>query len=241
MGRILYFSSMKSILPRILLVLSLCLIFKPTTAQEERSDNLPVDRPRFFNLIFNRTFQISPSNEESAGAPINSFTSGNYFLGASFKTNFNHGSFGFRFQPGLAWQLLSYEQLDAKTFPSTTTDLDLERHRMMYLEVPVGIFVNITKDEDGDPLVHIEGGAYAGYLLNSAYKVKFQNSLGQEVKTVTKDIPDLQDVRYGLYGRVGYKWLSLYYSYRLSDLFKENTTNPIPGMPRMEFGFSFIL
>ena len=129
MGRILYFSSMKSILPRILLVLSLCLIFKPTTAQEERSDNLPVDRPRFFNLIFNRTFQISPSNEESAGAPINSFTSGNYFLGASFKTNFNHGSFGFRFQPGLAWQLLSYEQLDAKTFPSTTTDLDLERHR----------------------------------------------------------------------------------------------------------------
>ena len=147
MERILYFSSMKSIFPRIILVLGLCMILVPLAAQEERSDNLPVDRPRFFNLIFNRTFQISPSNEEEASAPINSFTSGNYFLAASFKTNFNHGSFGFRFQPGLAWQLLSYEQLDSKTYPSTTTDLDLERHRMMYLEVPVGIFVNITKDD----------------------------------------------------------------------------------------------
>lgn len=232
-----------------LLVFMLGQIMPFTWAQEERSDNLPVDRPRFFNLIFNRTFQISPTGEESPEAPINSFTSGNYFLGASFKTNFNHGSFGFRFQPGIAWQQLTYEQLDAKTFPTAPVDsisLDLERHRMTYLEIPIGIFVNITKDEDGDPLFYVEGGAYAGYLLNSAYKTKYQNKLGQEVKNVVREVPDLEDLRYGLYGRVGYKWLSLYYSYRLSDLFKEfpsrgNTANPIPGIPRMEFGISFIL
>ncbi|MEM9936684.1 MAG: outer membrane beta-barrel protein [Bacteroidota bacterium] len=240
---------MKSIFSRMLLIFMLGQIMPFTWAQEERSDNLPVDRPRFFNLIFNRTFQISPTSEESPEAPINSLTSGNYFLGASFKTNFNHGSFGFRFQPGIAWQQLTYEQLDAKTFPTAPVDsisLDLERHRMTYLEIPIGIFVNITKDEDGDPLFHIEGGAYAGYLLNSAYKTKYQNKLGQEVKNVVREVPDLEDLRYGLYGRVGYKWLSLYYSYRLSDLFKEfpsrgSTANPIPGIPRMEFGILFIL
>lgn len=220
-------------------------------AQEERSDNLPVDRPRIFRLVFTRGFMIASQGAETPGVPLISAGSGSYFLGASFQTNFLHGRWGFRAQPGFNWLILTYEQTNSKVFPPSPLDsisLDIERHRITYLEMPLGVFVNFTKDEDGDGRFFLEGGGYLGYRIGGAYKFKYDDEQNNTVKQVTRGLDYFKDFRYGLYSRIGYKWFSLYFSYRFSDVFSDSVLGlygpldefPFPEIPRVELGLTLL-
>ena len=169
---------------------------------------------------------------------------------------------GLRAAPGLAWTHFAYQQSIDKTFPSIRDsvgfDYTQEKHRLLFLEMPLGVYFNITRDEDGDPLFFAEAGGYLGYLASATYKIKYRNSAGQRVLERTKDLEQITDpeieferLRYGVYARVGYKWFSLYYSMRLTDVFDEFTNPSLrprnidgyknPTMPPMEIGLSLFL
>ena len=215
-------------------------------AQEE-SMNLPVDRQDNVRLVFTRAFSLTAG--ESDNAPVNSGSSGSYFMGLAFKVNLANNDVGLQFTPGINWLKLIYRQEDAKTFPSDTTGYNIEKHRIPYAELPIGIYVNLSKDEDGDPRVFLEGGGYLGYKIGGIYKIKFDNTEGQAVKVRTGGVKDLEDWRYGFYGRLGYKRWALYGSYRLSRIFTESSSGANglevgadnPTFPKVEIGISVIL
>ena len=216
-----------------------------TCQEQEEIDNLPVDRPQNFQLLFNRGLVIGSVGGEDQ-VPINGSFSGSMFLGLSFKAHFPNNKVGARIAPGINWYKLNYQQEDQKIFP-TDSIYDSEKHVLTYLEVPIGIFVNITKDEDGDPRLYTELGGFLGYKLSGAYKRRFDDK-GRNSRLIRREVPGLEDWRFGIYGRLGFKRWALYYSYLLSDVFSSYEVEEgapldveLSFPPPLEIGISFIL
>lgn len=230
---------------------------KETPKEEKVPEPLPVDRASNFSLIFQRGFMLV--TEKTDTVTLNGGLSGSFTLATSFKVNLYKNVLGLRLQPGITWVKADYAQASANTFPSSPDSYEdnwivsSEKHRFTFLEFPIGLYANLTKDEDGDAKVFIEGGGYFGYKLGAMYKLKYDEVTGNQTQTVTSkrtNVPDLEDFRYGIYGRFGYKWISVYYSYRLSDVFQPFRTDPETGLPTsfaypryspMELGVSVFL
>lgn len=250
-----------------LFVLLLLTITLPQVSAQEsdstdiKSTNLPVDPPKRFSLVFNRGFTLPGPAQDTV--PLSSTGSGTYFIGAGFRFPFGERNVaGLRATPGLAWTGFAYQRTVDQTFPSIPDSNQFaytqEKHRLFFLEMPIGIYMNFTRDEDGDPLLFGEIGGFVGYLGSAQYRIKYRNGAGQRVEQDTKDLeqisdpePEFERLRYGAYARIGYKWITLYYSIRLTDVFDEFTNpslrpKPVdgfknPGMPPMEIGISLFL
>ncbi len=226
-----------------------------------RSKNLPTDPPSRFSLVFNRTIPLAGPSRDSV--PLSNTASGTYFIGGGFKFPFGRRNvIGLRVAPGLAWTHYTYQQSVDKEFPtiadSVGVDYTQEKHRLFFLELPVGLYFNVTRDEDGDPVFFGEVGGFVGYLASAQYKIRYRNNAGLRVQERTRDLEQISEpeseferLRYGAYARIGYKWFSLYYSIRLTEVFDE-FTNPDrrpknvegyknPLMPAMEIGLSLFL
>ncbi|RMG29650.1 MAG: PorT family protein [Bacteroidetes bacterium] len=245
--------------PHIILIvlINFSLLWAHAQQQEQQeqppSDNLPVDRPDNFDLSFSRSFLLITDEQE--GVPLNAGSSGTIAIGAGAKLNLARGTFGFRIHPTISWLRYSYDQTRDKRFPSlppadTAQTLDVEKHRFTYIDVPVGFFINFTKDEDGDSQFFMEGGGFLGYRTGSAYKTRFKDELqDQDIRVRVKGVKDLEDWRYGLYARLGYKWVALHFTYRLSEVFKPNPVRADGSpsgfdklnMPPMELGILIFL
>ncbi len=224
------------------------------TTVETDSINLPSDPPRTFGLVFNRGFmyQTNTFKAEQDTVPVAGTSSGTYFIGAGFMIPFGSNTLGLRLTPGYAWTVYDYAQSSSKTFPTTLNEsepLVSEKHRLGLIELPVGLYWNITKDEDNDPLVFAEVGAYAGYLLSAQYLTERETGVRTRVlkDSGLEQEGDFQRVRYGAYARLGYKWAALYASYRLSDVFdtfSDASVHPAgyvnPRIAPLEIGLSLM-
>ena len=228
---------------------------------ETKADNLPTDPPKRFSLVFNRGFSLPGPAQDTV--PISSTGSGTYFLGGGFRFPLGIKNIvGIRATPGLAWTSYSYQRTVDQTFPSIQDSLPFgytqEKHRMFFLEMPLGVYINFTRDEDGDPLFFGEFGGFVGYLSSAEYRIRYRNGSGQRIEERTRDLEQISDpeieferLRYGAYARLGYKWITLYYSIRLTDVFDEFTNPSLrpkdvegfknPTLPPMEIGISLFL
>ncbi len=198
---------------------------------------------KIFNLIVNQGFVVNGTGIDSM--PMRGSASGSFFIGGGFIINLYKQKLGLRLTPGYAWYRATYESTGAKTFPSASDSFQLERHRMGFFEVPVGLFYNFKTEEDGDPEIFAEIGGYAGYRTGSVYKTRGTNAEGQEVTTTVKNVGDLERFRYGLFARAGYKWFALHAAYRLSNVWLTTPTQRegyvYPKMPALEVGLSLFL
>ncbi|MEM7654767.1 MAG: outer membrane beta-barrel protein [Bacteroidota bacterium] len=215
------------------------------------------DRPKNFSLVFNRGLMIAGPSPDSV--PLNGTSSGTYFIGGGIRVSLWKDIVRLRITPGLAWTHLAYDQTNLKSFPtiqdSTPYDYAVEKHVLTYAELPVGVFVNLSKDEDGDTRYFVEAGGYFGYLISANYRTAYTDENGLRVKEKVRDLEQLDSewnpFRYGVYARFGYRWASLYASWRLSDVMDEFTNAPFvprggegyrnPNIPPMELGLTIFL
>jgi len=226
-----------------------------STATEGSS--LSTDPPQTFSLVFNRGFMLTGGQPDSV--PLNGTGSGTYFVGAGLKFPLAQNKLGLRVAPGVSFSHITYEQTNLKAFPSVPDSLafplTMERHSSTWAELPVGFYMNFTRDEDDDPLFFAELGGYVGYMLAGNYKIRYNNAENLRVREKLQDLHKIESewvrLRYGLYARVGYKWAALFISYRLSEVFDE-FTNPTyrpkavegfrnPPIAPMEIGISVFL
>ena len=234
----------------LLIFLMLCFLgLYGLQAQETKKDSIPalqLEEPNRFDFILQRSILLGKA--DTMATLKNS--SGSWFIGLGFKLPIAQNRLGVRVQPGINWLKFNHALNDTtKSFPDSRTDYTLQRHRLAYLEVPVGIYYNISLDEERNPKAFVEAGGFAGYGFSFVLKTKETTVRDQGLKTKTSNLPDLEALRYGVYARAGYRWFALHFSYRLTNVFEPFVTNidgtvtttPYPIFPSAQFGVTVFL
>ena len=83
--------------------------------------------------------------------------------------------------------------------------------------------------------LYLSGGFFAGFRLNSHTKIKYRVDRKEKLK-----VPghySLQDIKYGIMARAGYRWVNIFATYDLTPFFKENKG---PVLYPFSFGVTFI-
>jgi hypothetical protein len=84
--------------------------------------------------------------------------------------------------------------------------------------------------------LYISGGAFGGIRLGSHTKIKYRLN-GKKEKLKTPGHYSLQDFKYGLMVRAGYRWINVFATYELTPFFKENKG---PELTPVTFGVTLI-
>lgn len=83
--------------------------------------------------------------------------------------------------------------------------------------------------------LYFSGGMYAGYRIGSYTKFKYRTDHAETLK-ITGNYT-LNDFRYGIMTRIGYRWFNVYVMYELSSLYEENLG---PEMHPLTFGITLV-
>jgi hypothetical protein len=84
--------------------------------------------------------------------------------------------------------------------------------------------------------VYFSGGLYGGLRLSSHTKIKYRSDRKKE-KLKTPGHYYLQDFKYGLMIRAGYRWINVFATYELVPFFRENSG---PELTPVTFGITLI-
>lgn len=122
---------------------------------------------------------------------------------------------------------LSNDIFNRTVFTEIPDSLKMKKNKLSvtYLDIPLEIFFSPKKGKS----INISAGMKAGYLINShtKYKGKNPDGSGNNLKTKTANIKNIEPFRYGITGRIGYGNISISCYYSLSSLFKENKTTDV--------------
>jgi hypothetical protein len=215
-----------------------------------KTDTLETEEVNVVDIIIQRGLMAGTNNVGDLTSLKNS--SGTWFVGLGFKIPVLKNKAGFRLTPGIAWTKLNYDSVDvAKTFPDLPdgVDYNFQKHRLAYFQVPLGAYMNFSVDPKGRALIFGEAGGFVGYRIGGVLRYGENSVRDQVIRTKISNIPDMKNLQYGLYGRVGYKNVALNVQYRITDLFEKYKTdvegndtgilNPI--FPQLEFGLTILL
>ncbi len=241
----------------LILFLLICLCSYALQAQESsgdkittKADTMETEEVNVVDIVLQRSLMTGAKNVSELTRIKN--TSGSWFVGLGFKIPVVKNKAGFRLTPGLSFVKLNYDSVDiAKTFPDLPGGVDytFQRHRLTYFQLPLGAYVNFTTDEKGRPQIFGEAGGYLGYRLGGVLRYGEISLRDQQIRTKITNIPDMENLQYGIYGRLGYKNLAICMKYRMtrlfipfkSDLNDNPTTVRNPIFPRLEIGLSLLL
>jgi len=215
-----------------------------------KNDRVPVAGSEKVDLILSRTFLV----ESPDGVSLNQGRSGTYSIGIGYGIPLGK-AVEIKLEPRLTWQKLVFTDKDTtgKYFPSPTAGPDyiFEKMRMSYIEVPLGLKLKLARNIEDKYKFLIEAGFSFGFNVGSTFKSRFEidtNNNGNNDGLITSkvtNIPEVAELRYGPFGRIGTNWISLYGFYRMSNIFNEGqlfqTTTGLRAYPQfsnLELGLS---
>ena len=108
-----------------------------------------------------------------------------------------------------------------------------------YIDIPIE-FRWISRKYDPKRSFKVIVGGKVGFMFDSKTKVKYHGE-GETKITKQKEGWELNKIRYGVYGRLGFGGFSAFYYYSLSDLFKKDKGPMATTMFPMTFGLSLAL
>jgi len=116
-----------------------------------------------------------------------------------------------------------------------TSDRNIKSNRLAttYLNLPLLLEFQIPTNHHHK--LYFSGGAVGGWRLHSFTRVKYNDNDGPGKEKKTSDF-NLQDWRYGVMVRMGYRAINLYGSYYLSSMFE---TDKGPELYPVSVGLSF--
>lgn len=243
------FSSSKS---RIFLLLALIAglwsLSQPVLAQDSTAVNQPGRDPEArlrirggerIDFVFTRGILLR--GDLPAQYPMDPGRSGSYSLGMALGLHFGRG-LAMRFEPRLTWHNVFYSQTPEKTYPTDSNGLFLfEKERGFYIEMPIGFKFNLARNTKDKVRLYLELGAQGGILAGSMYKRRSLLADGTKYTEKFHDVPGLNPLRYGFYGRIGTKIFAAHVFYRISEIFlQEGGGTSLPDFHNLELGFAFV-
>jgi hypothetical protein len=215
----------------------------PDTLEKE-----PVNYDQRFDFIFNKGFLVTGATPDSA--TISSAGSGTYFLGCSFNFLLNR-YLSLRLEPGISIFKLVYVTAADQRFPPipdpmlSRDQIKESKFRFTYAETAAGVGLNINRDLKERVTTYAELGFSAGVLLDGIHKIVADRPSAKSIVLKFQEDANPATFRFGLYGKILYRWVGLWAFYRLTNLFKQNATYLIendggigkfPKIPAFELG-----
>jgi hypothetical protein len=203
--------------------------------------------PEKFDLLFNYTFRVGGMAGYDT-VPANA-TSGSVFIGASYNVVLSP-IWTIKLQGGLNSYSLNFDQSSKKRFPTTADSLfSEEKIRALYIEFPIALSYVLARDaEQGKRRSFIDLGVTFGYRLQSWYETR--RVVGNSgIFSQTDNYPGLAPFRMGAYVKAVYRFVGLYFYWRLTEVFQTNTTfirrdrseGTYPKIGPFELGLSIVL
>ncbi len=169
-----------------------------------------------YDLGLYKTFAISNTFAFATGLNLNGFNINSDIIPLYNKTSENT----------VFWTIPEATSVKKNKMSLTYIDVPLEiRIRTKFKKTESSLEEENTTTTDNN-YFKIALGCKIGYLLNSHTKYygdylgTDENLIAEKIKTKTYDIKYLEEIRYGVYGRIGYGRISAYYYYSLVDIFK---------------------
>lgn len=223
----------------ILLILIPSLVFAQKILMEEDVAGDTVRPTRGPNLSkYTHVFMNfgMPVYKSVPGAEVNPVGSLAFAIGVRNKYKLcNYNSVGF----DLAFDFKKYsmKQTDQKVLPD---DQQNDRELFRFSSVGVGIYDRITVGRRGNILgKYLDIAAWGSYNFLRRHETRNKNEDGEKIEVRTSRLAYANHWVYGLEGRLGWNWIALKASYRLSDYF---TASPAyPELPRLGAGIEFML
>jgi hypothetical protein len=155
----------------------------------------------------------------------------------------NRNNFGL--VTGLGIQYQYYRLSDTITIQRTTDDIIIPKNfsygnkqssklYLFSLTVPVLAEIQIPINNYKNRL-YFSSGMYFSYRIGSYTKIKYQDD--QKKKLKVTDNYSLQNFKYGLMFRTGYRWINFYAMYELTPFFKEDLG---PELTPVTFGITLL-
>ncbi len=217
---------------------------------QPRDSDIPVAGSEKVDLIFSRTFMFGDAN----GTAYSEGRSGSYSLGIAYGIPIGGRVFEIKIEPRVTWQKLVFTSADSgKVFPSAIygSNYVYEKLRMSYVEVPLGIKIKGARNAEDKYKFLFEAGFSFGFNVGSTAKTRLEvdsdgsGDLDARQTVKVNNIPDLEELRYGPYARLGTNWISIYGFYRMTDIFDASSQFPsvngdinYPSFPKLELGLS---
>lgn len=215
-----------------------------------KNNRLPVAGSEKVDFIFSRTFLV----ESPEGVSLNQGRSGTYSIGVGYGIPLGK-ALEIKLEPRLTWQKLVFTDSDTtgKYFPSAVggTNYVFEKLRMSYVEVPLGLKLKLARNIEDKYKFLVEAGFSFGFNIGSTAKSRFDtdsNSDGTidgQTSIKMTNIPEVAELRYGPFGRIGTNWISIYGFYRMTNIFNEGQLFPsttglraYPQFSNLEIGLS---
>jgi hypothetical protein len=177
------------------------------------------------------------------------FGSVNIGFNYSIQPEFHLGKSNFSFAPGLSIGIHnlnsdamisrdsndnSYFSLIPSTYNGKTVDYKKNSISMTYLDIPIDLRFKAEND------IFFSLGFKGGLLIGSSSYYKGDNYMhgreDEEIRYTLFNVHNIMSYRYGVTGRIGYKFAHLYVYYSLSNLFEEDK-GPVDLYP-ISFGIS---
>lgn len=196
------------------------------------------NRKRYHSGFY--SFGILFGNPDSTGSAIHAYKSFHVQLGDRVKFKLNN-VFSWGIENLFDYKSFRIKQDSLKTFGGSVLH---NKETFIVLAYDLLFFLRINFDpKRGDHLgKYIDIGAYGGYNFITRYKSvdTVQSQYGFERgKFIASKLRYIDRFNYGITARAGWWGLSVYFNYRLSDLFKEFESIRYQELPRYEAGINF--
>ncbi len=182
---------------------------------------------------------------------------GSKLLNFYYQYDYNLGDSRFSFHPGIGIATDKYDMSDETLINVDSAGfLSIETIRVdsiipdafkiiksklstAYLEIPLELRWRSMK-YDPKRSLKISVGGKIGFLLDSKTKIKYGAASEKKIIKQKEDW-GIRNIRYSVYGKVGYGNAYLFYNYNLSTLFDKNKGPNQTEMTPMTFGFALSL
>lgn len=180
------------------------------------------------------------------------FMDNDLLLSYSFNLNLFQKSFGLQrnrnnlgIVTGIGFQMQDYRLQDTVTISKDENgviqprvfhlgDHQKSKLTMFSVMVPVLLEYQVPINNYKNRL-YFSGGMYFAYRIGSYTKIKYRTDHSEKLK-ITGNYA-LNDFRYGIMFRTGYRWINLFAMYELTPLFEENLG---PEMSPFTFGVTLV-
>lgn len=175
-------------------------------------------------------FHFAAGESDGPGARIRYGRSWAFDYGMRYKRRFNN-TFSAGYDAALKRTAFFIRQEEGKLVPDPFIH---DREKLVFLTGELGLYKRVNYGRRGDHMGRfIDVGAYGAWHFNVRH-VTFDTSGNERIRTRRVGMEYPEPLGYGLLARIGFNNVVLKGTYRLSDMFREDSG--LPDLPRFTVG-----